>query len=247
MLLGLPLLLLLAGCASRGEIETMKRQLDYLERSSTQMQDRIVELDSLNRATVDRNVAYQADLKVALSELIDKTSTIDGRLADIEKRISAALGHTDQPAGRALPPTGTQPGATADSSASGQLPQVDPKKLYNNAFTDLRTGNYDLAIMEFNEYLSLFPDNPQAAEAQYWLGECYYGKKEYARAIPEFEKMEKNYPASDKLEEGLYKLARSYEETGTRQKAKSILQRIVKDYPKSLVAKQAQDRLKDLQ
>lgn len=238
--------LLLAGCASRGEIETMKRQLDYLERSSTQMQDRIVELDSIYRATVDRNVAYQADLKVALSDLLDKSNAIDGRLADIEKRISSALNQSEQPSGRLTPTTTARTDSTRDSLSTVQLAQVDPKKLFNNAFADLRSGNYDLAIMEFNEYLSLFRDNPQAGEAQYWLGECYYGKKDYVRAIPEFEKVETNFPNSDKLVTALYKVARSYEESGNRPKAKAILERIVKDYPRSFEAKPAQEKLKEL-
>jgi tol-pal system protein YbgF len=243
-------ILMVAGCASRGEIETMQRQLDYLERSSTQMQERLVQMDSMYRLTIDKNVTYQADLKAALAELIDKSSSIDGRLSDMEDRLNTIANQVDRGGSLGVPvarggsaSTGPLPPDTGNQSG---LPQVDPDKLYNSAFSDLKANNYDLAIMEFNEYLNLFRDRAQAADAQYWLGECYYGKKDFAKAIPEFEKVEKNYPKSDKMVTALFKTGRSYEESGDKKRARVVFQRIIKEYPSSFEAKPAQDRLAGL-
>lgn len=238
---------LLAGCASRGEIETMKRQLEYIERSTVQMQERLVQMDSMYRMTIDKNVSYQADLKTALSELIDKSASIDSRLSDIESRLGTINSRPSQSGSGSVPPsTDTQQQSTVDSSNQGGLPQVDQEKLFNNAFSDLKSGNYDLAIMEFNEFLGLFRESAMADDAQYWLGECYYGKKQYAKAGPEFEKVEKNFPKGDKLVPALYKLGRSYEESGDKKRAKIVFQRIVKEFPTSFEVKPAQDRLKGL-
>ena len=52
------------------------------------MQDRIALLDSLYRATLERTVTYQADLKLILADLRDRTAIIDGRLTDIESRMA---------------------------------------------------------------------------------------------------------------------------------------------------------------
>lgn len=241
--------LLIAGCASRGEIETMKRQLDYLERSSIQMQDRMAQLDSMYRLTIDKNVSYQADLKTALADLIDKSAAIDGRLSDMERRINSIANRFDQGGSVTVPAPGgsTAPGEPKiDSTRVGALPQVDQERLFNSAFSDLKSGSYDLAIMQFNEFLNLFKDSPLADDAQYWLGECYYGKKDYARGIPEFEKVDRNYPNGDKLVPALYKLGRSYEENGEKKKARVIFQRIIKEFPTSFEAKPAQERLKGL-
>ena len=236
----------IVGCASRGEIETMKTQLAFLERSSTQMQNRLVEMDSLYRETIDKNVTYQADLKTALADLIDKSSAIDGRMGDMEAQINRILDRLGSPT-RPVPPPVSPGDTSSGNAADSTLPQIDPNKLFNNAFTDLKAGNYDLAIMQFNEFLNLFKDSPRADDAQYWLGECYYGKKEYAKAAPEFEKVEKNYPEGDKLVAAIYKLGRSYEEIGDVKKARAIFERIVKDYPTSFEAQPAQDRLRGLQ
>jgi tol-pal system protein YbgF len=249
LLLSAMMTLLIAGCASRGEIETMKRQLEYIERSTVQMQERLVQMDSMYRTTIDKNVAYQADLKIALAELLDKSASIDSRLSDMEGRInqianrSGSSGSVSSPAKN----DNTEPAvAKPDSADQGGLPQVDPKKLFDIAFADMHKGDYDVAVMEFNEFLAMFKDSPMADDAQYWLGECYYGKKEYAKAIPEFEKVEKNYPKGDQLVPALFKMGRSYEELGEKKKAKIIFQRIVKEFPRSMEAKIAQDRLKGL-
>ncbi len=249
MLLLILTALLLAGCASRGEIETMKRQLEYIERSTVQMQERLVQMDSMYRTTIDKNVAYQADLKTALADLLDKSASIDSRLSDIEGRLNTITNRSGR-GGSVSSPTASndaEPGAMkSDTANQGGLPQVDQNKLYNNAMSDLKEGNYVMAVMQFNEFLTMFKDSPMADDAQYWLGECYYGQKEYVKAIPEFEKVEKDYPKGNQVVPALFKMGRSYEELGEKNKAKVIFQRIVKEFPKSMEAKIAEDRLKGL-
>ena len=247
MILSLLMLLLTAGCASRGEIQTMQRQLDFLERSSVQTQDRIVLLDSLYRDAVERNITQQADMKLLLADLLDKSNIVDGRLTDIEARIAAILNRMDGGAGWQTPTTQVPADSTTDSAATTEaLPQIDANKMFDNAFTDLKAGDYDLAIMQFQEYIALFGDAELTDDAQYWLGECYYGKKDYQKAIPEFVKVEKSYPKSDRLVSALYKLARSYQEVGEKRKARAVFERIVKDYPESFEAGPAGERLKEL-
>jgi hypothetical protein len=139
--------LLTAGCASRGEIETMQSQLDYLERSSAQMQERIAMLDSLYRDALDQNITYQADLKLVLEDLLDRTNIIDGRLTDIESRVANILNRM----GGDVPVTSLpgQTDTTTDTTGQEALPRVDAKQMWDNAFDDMRRGDYDLAIMQF--------------------------------------------------------------------------------------------------
>ncbi|MFH2056908.1 MAG: tol-pal system protein YbgF [bacterium] len=239
------LLATLAGCASRGEIETMQRQLDYLERSSAQTEERIALLDSLYREALERNISYQADLQLVLNDLLDRSNIIDGRLTDIETRVATILNRMGGGTAVALPRTQTTD-STGDTTTSEQAPTVDAEKMFDNAFEDMRTGNYDLAIMQFEEYLTLFGNTALADDAQYWLAECYYGKKEFARAIPEFEKVEQQFPQSNQLVPALYKLARSYQETGNATKARALFNRIINDYPDSFEAGPAKERLEEL-
>ncbi len=233
----------MVGCASRGEIETMKRQLDYLERSSMQMQDRIADMDSLYRETIEKNVAYQVDLKTQLANLIDKMEIVDSRLNDIDSRMNQLVNR--QPGRQTLNPT--QPDRPDTGTVTPGQVQVDPTKIFDNAIKDMKSGSFDLAILQLDELLKQFPDHPINDDAQYWLAECYYGKRDYARAISEFEKVEKKYPKSDFVTRALFKLARSYEETGNVARAKPIFERLVKDFPDSFEARQSTEKLKELQ
>ncbi len=276
----------LVGCASRGEIETMQRQLDYLERSSSQTQNQLMSIDSLFRETVNKNVTYQADLKVALQEVLDQMDIINSRLTDMERRmndLSERRGMTSQPIISNQPATmantpgnkASQP-ATSESQGSGKpvdsgkqpatgsagtvdepgqqmtqvpqssLPQIDKQKMFDNAFDDLRSGNYELAKMGFEEYIKQFPDTPITDDAQYWLAECYYGNGEYAKAIPYFEAVDKNYSESDKLPQALYKLGRSYEQTDQAARAIQVYERLIKDFPNTFEGERAVERIAEL-
>ncbi len=238
------LALFLVSCASRGEIETMQSQLDYLYKSSSQTQENMSRLDSLYKLTIEANVRYQADLKSQLAEMIDKMSVIDGRLTDIERQLRDIQDRRQTGSVSTRP---VAPETTGTALPSTGLPTIDQNKMFDNAFTDLKSGNYDLAILQFEEFIRQFPDTPRTDDAQYWLAECHYGKRDYARAIIEFEKVEKSYKQSDKLGPSLFKLARSFEETGNKVKACAVFKRITADFADSFEARQAGDKLKDLQ
>jgi len=50
------------------------------------------------------------------------------------------------------------------------------KALVMSAFANYRRGNYDSAIATASRYLMLYPGSPDAAYAQYILGQCYFAQ-----------------------------------------------------------------------
>src|SRR5712692_11345567 len=65
----------------------------------------------------------------------------------------------------------------------------NPDQLFAAAYGDYSKGNYDLAISEFRQYVETYPSSEMADNAQYWIGESYYGKKKFNEAIVEFDKV----------------------------------------------------------
>lgn len=240
ILVGL-LALMFVGCASRSEIETMKEQLNYLYANAERTDENLNRLDSLYKLTIEKNVGYQADLKAQLQEMLDRMGSIEGRLTDIETRLNERIDRGQARQTQPVTPSDTQ-GIPPPNNAT-----IDQNKMFDNAFTDLKAGNYDLAIMQFEEFIRQFPNTARTDDAQYWLAEAFYGKRDYAKAIPEFEKVDKNYKDSDKRGPALFKLARSYEETGNNARACSIFKRITTEMPDSFESRQAGEKLKDLQ
>ena len=89
-----------------------------------------------------------------------------------------------------------------------------------------------------------FPQSPLAANAQYWLGEAYYGAKQYAQAIKEFEKVRTLYPNSPKVPDATLKLGYSYYALKKWKSARSALKEVVERWAGTSVAKLAEQRLK---
>jgi len=54
------------------------------------------------------------------------------------------------------------------------------------------------------------------------------------------------YPDSEKRATALYKMARSHEELGQKQDAKATFELLVNDFPNTLEAEQAKEKLKEL-
>ncbi|MCD4652335.1 tol-pal system protein YbgF, partial [bacterium] len=101
----------------------------------------------------------------------------------------------------------------------------------------------DLAILEFQSFISAFSDSALADNAQYWIGECYYSQQRYDEALVEFNQVLQKYPEGDKYIPAMLKKGLSQIETGNLQNGRAALSKLIEDYPYSTEARIAQDRL----
>jgi tol-pal system protein YbgF len=113
-------------------------------------------------------------------------------------------------------------------------------------FTCSVKANYAEAARAFSIFLRKFPDSAYAANAQYWLGECYYGQRRFQEAIDEFERVFMLYPASNKVPASLLKIGYSHLELQGHATARSVFQQLIRTYPDSPEALKAQTRLQDV-
>jgi tol-pal system protein YbgF len=132
------------------------------------------------------------------------------------------------------------------SSAGAVIPGIDCQGLYDESFINLRRGQYEEAIQGFADYLRYCGEQDLADNARFWIGESYYSTDMYKEAITEFDLLLKNYPQSEKRPGALYKKARSLEELGQKQDAKKTFQKLVDEFPGTLEAEQAKEKLKEL-
>lgn len=143
---------------------------------------------------------------------------------------------------RTLPALG---GASAPGF-SGGVNMRNAQVTYDRAMTLLRQGNYGEASAGFSSFLRTFPDSPLAANAQYWLGECYYGERRFQEAIDEFERVFAFYPSSNKVPASLLKIAYSHIELRELPMARSVFQQLVRTHPQSPEAGKAYGRLQEV-
>ena len=119
----------------------------------------------------------------------------------------------------------------------------NPDQLFAAAYSDYSRGNYDLAISEFRQYVETYPTSEMADNAQYWIGECYYGKKKFNEAIAEFDKVSEKFPKGDKVPAARFKKGMALIELGQTDAARAEFSAIIRLYRNSNEAVLAKQQL----
>ncbi len=191
-------------------------------------------------------------LRGKLEELNYKLEQLNQRekelYLDHDKRIQQLEARGAHPAGVGVSPVaGGVPGAGTATAAAPEVGQLDEQTQYRQAFDLLKNGQYDASAQSFVQFMQNFPNSTLVQNAQYWLGEAYYGAGKYEQAAKEFEKVRANYPNSPKIPDASLKLGYSYYELKNWSSARTVLKEIVQNFPGSTVAKLADERLRRMQ
>jgi tol-pal system protein YbgF len=129
-------------------------------------------------------------------------------------------------------PGGPPPAAQEVASAPPQAePDANPKQLYETAYGYLLQRDYAAAEAAFDDFLKRHPNDPMAANAQYWLGESLYVRGQYRAAASAFLKGYQNHARSAKAPESLLKLAMSLQRLGQKDAACSSYSELTTKYP----------------
>src|SRR5712692_9244221 len=124
-----------------------------------------------------------------------------------------------------------------------QITPGNPDQLFAAAYGDYSRGNYDLAISEFRQYVETYPSSEMADNAQYWIGESYYGKKKFNEAIVEFDKVYLLFPKGDKVPAARFKKGMVLMELGQTDAARAEFTAIIRLYKNSNEAVLARQQL----
>ncbi|HKB42420.1 MAG TPA: tetratricopeptide repeat protein, partial [Gemmataceae bacterium] len=210
------------------QISSLTAQLNELQRL---VQDNVTEMKRLNeslaeqgstvkRGAQDRRTQDEA-VQASLKDIADRLGEIQERLQSSTLVPQAPPASIPSPApqpgvGEPTPPAAGPPAAPGTPSG-GAVPA--PRELYSQAYADYARGNYDLAISGFQEYLRTYPSTEFSDNAQYWIGECLYGKQKYAESIEAWNTLFRDFPSSDKLPDARFKKGLALERLGRRSQA----------------------------
>ncbi len=143
---------------------------------------------------------------------------------------------------------GTDAGSAGQWSASGQVDvpaspgnvaggqqvsAVDAKNLYETAYGYLLQQDYGAAETAFSDFLTRYPTDRLAGNAQFWLGESYFVRRQYKAAARAFLKGYENYGKSAKAPDSLLKLAMSLHRLGQKQEACSTIAELNSRFPQA--------------
>jgi tol-pal system protein YbgF len=175
------------------------------------------------------------DLAQQVQNLEVRMQQLESRLADLEGRKGTPAPARERAVPAPSAPPSPQP---AVSSAAADKNYTEGMRLYHaKKFGDARHQLY--------QYLKNQPKGSKAPEARYYLADSFYQEGKYQEAGVEFNKLRIQFPKSILAPAGLLRQALCYknqQQTGTYR---STLQKLVKAYPNSPEAKEAQKMLKE--
>jgi len=138
-----------------------------------------------------------------------------------------------------------EPTAPQDAAATAKRDYEDALRLLLKK-DDRGDFDYNGAIDKFKKFLEKHPDSNLADNAQYWIGESYYGLRNFDQAIVEFDLVRKDYPKGDKVPAAWLKIGYSFAELGNRVDARLFLQEVINRFPQSKEAEKARDKIRSL-
>jgi len=115
-------------------------------------------------------------------------------------------------------------------------------KAYEAALNLYYGKRYPEAIQAFTQLLTQFPSHSLASNCQYWIGECYFGAGDNAKAVDAFNQV-LSYQRSLKQDDALLMLGKAYVKLGQPANARQALGRLVKEFPNSEFVSKAEQML----
>jgi tol-pal system protein YbgF len=110
---------------------------------------------------------------------------------------------------------------------------------YASALELAKRKDYDRAINALTGFIVHYPDDPNAGDALYWIGECYFAQADLTRAGENFEGVVARFPQGPRAADATLKLAHVYKARGDTDRAREALARLKSTYPKSDAARHA--------
>jgi tol-pal system protein YbgF len=262
------LLTTLTGCATRSDMQNLRGDMDEVKTRILGMEKDISGVKNLTHEEMKRSLAaFQKELDSVRKGTADLQATLDSARVDMQ----ALTGKIDDVAIQAKKPAEDIALLKEDTNRrltafEERLLKVEkgfeeilknvgdlkttatestPEALYQKALDTFRAGDTQKARELFTKFLGRYPKHELAANAHYWIGETYYGEKNYDQAILEFQEVIKNFPDKEKAPAAMLKQALAFRTLGDTKSARYVLKKLIEEHPLADEAKTAKEKLKE--
>jgi TolA-binding protein len=162
--------------------------------------------------------------------------------------------------------------ATSDSNtlkSSLKSPVLDPELLAQSSFSpdgkdekpseqalkaamakaqkQFQSGDFQRALAYFSEVSRTYGEQASSVSVRFWLGKCHSGLKDHANAKGEYEAYLSSSPMGSHAADARVELARTLSKMGLKERARSELKKVIKDFEGQEPAEIAAHELDTLQ
>jgi tol-pal system protein YbgF len=214
-------------------------QSDGMAAMETQYQLQVLQAEVQELRGLVEELTYQLDRMRSTAD--DRYLELDGRFQALSAEISRG--------GR---PTAVDPGLENDlaevAGGGGRISAGQSEKaLYETALELIRNRQFDTAVTQLQAVITQYPDGDFIANAYYWLGEVHAAKPDpdYESARQALTQVITYFPDDRKVPDAAFKLGKVYHLMGDCERARELLNQVVRDYPGKSAATLANNYLKD--
>ncbi|MGI8746448.1 MAG: tetratricopeptide repeat protein [Bryobacteraceae bacterium] len=199
------------------------------------------------------------DFKAVRESVLDMNSRLgklDAKMSDLQNVINVMKNPPAPPPSaetigttpmNPATPVGTSPTMSRVTGGPVKPPAgMQAETTYTSAYRDYVGGSYDLAMQEFNDYLKYYGTTQFAPNAQYYIGDIYFHKKDYDNAVQAFDAVLEHFQDNSKTADAHLMKGRSLMALGRRDAAAREFREITSRYSSSEAAPKAKSYLREL-
>ena len=225
-------------------------QLDRIEVSIQENQDQMATLQAENKRLLQEVQALGSLLRMG-NESGDESSAMRyAQLNQVSTRMDQLLRKLDDNAEymrdlsarvdllatrSGIPTLGEYKPPSTSADADNMLTE-EGRTILDTAKLDRTMGNSDLARSGFLEFLGKYPDSEAADDANYWLGDLWYGDGDWSQALDYFQRLMNDFPDSEYIPSALLKGRSCLLELDRSEEAWQMGGELIDRYPDSTEA-----------
>ncbi|HUI53749.1 MAG TPA: tetratricopeptide repeat protein [Bryobacteraceae bacterium] len=210
---------------------------DQVNKTMSGIADRLQKTVQDQRDQQTQTNAAVAGLSAQLQGLSSDLSTVKGALTDLAAAMSK-LSTQMTDLGNAV--KALQPPPAAQPAAAAARPDISAIDLFANAERDRMGGHLDVALSEYTLYLQMYPNTPQAADAQYQVGSIHYSNHEWQDAVTAFDVVLEKYADNKQhAAEALYYKGDCLGKLGRWTESGEAMKELRRRFPNSSLARQS--------
>lgn len=256
LIIALILALLLLPASDASGYQSQKEREAQMKLALDELKNEVIVLSRQITAMKESSDRNSGQLNALINQIVDNVSAIrqaqsrvaEGSISAITEvnGINERIGSTNQRIDRLSSQLAELKKLVEDLPKLPTFTQItpgNPDQLFAAAYGDYSRGNYDLAISEFRQYVETYPSSEMADNAQFWIAESLYAKKQINEAIAEYEKVVQLFPKGDKVPAARFKKGVALIEAGQAEAGRAELTALIKLYPRSNEAQLARQQL----
>ncbi len=237
-----------SSCVTSGEGEKMRADIHELSKRMEKLEVNTNEQVARLKKVLDEATAL---MERNSGDLGSKTARNESDIAAISGKIEEAKYLLDQMQKRLATLEQSQQKTTQEQQklidrVAPSMPE-DKEALWKEAQSRLASGMREDARRFLRGFISRFPNDPRASQAQLQVGQSFAQELKYGLAVAEYLAVLSRFSRSPEVPEAMWSLGEAYVAMKYCTDAKAIYTDLAKRYPTSPRAAQVKERLREIQ